>query len=145
MKLNDRAKWILDGISVLFIVTLTLIVADACQINIHESPVYDVPQGSSYTASAIGNPDWVAEHPRLATAISRSKILEVLDGILMLPSVLLLVTFIYPLPALCFAWLVWRVWTKRKILVYSVPVTLLIGWLVFVTAFIQDAVGVMMD
>ena len=64
---------------------------------------------------------------------------------LMIPSVLLLATFIYPLPVLCLAHLGWRVWTKRKTLAYCIPAAFMIVWLVFITAFIQDAVGLMMD
>jgi hypothetical protein len=145
IKLNERGKRILDVICILFIFTMTLILADACRINMHESPVDGIPQGSSYTPSAIGNPEWVAEHPRLANVIGNSKMLEVLHDILMLFSVLLLVTIIYPLPVLCFSYLSWRVWTKRKNLVYGLPVTLTIVWLVFITVFIRSAIVVMMD
>lgn len=145
IKLNETGKRILDVICILFILTMTLIVADACRINMHESPVDGIPQGSSYTPSAIGNPEWVTEHPRLANVIGNSKMLEVLDDFLTLFTVLLLVTIIYPLPILCFAYLSWRVWTKRKNLVYGLPVILTIMWLALITVFIRSAIIVMMD
>lgn len=145
IKLREKTKRLIDAISIFFILILTLIVIDACRINMQETPIDGVPQGSSYIATAIGNPDWVADHPNLAQIIKDSEFIEKIDGFLLLASVVLLLTLIYTLPAICMIYLMNRLWSKRKNLLYSTPMSILIFWLVYITTFIHEAVAVMMD
>lgn len=104
---------VLDFICAALAILLVLALACACRLNMLESPVNGIPRGSSYTADAIGNPHWVAAHPRLAAFIRAATAVEALEVPVFL--------FCLPLflartaiPAVCILYLCWRTWHVRR-------------------------------
>lgn len=145
MKIKSAALSLADIVCGVFSLSLLFILACACNINMRESPVGGVSNGSSYTPSAIGNPHWVAEHPRLASMIGESEFLREIEGLFLLPSALLSFTGIDFIPVACALYLLVRIWQSTKSPVRVILLGAAFVVLVFTLPFLEKCVIVMLD
>ena len=145
MKTENQPLLVLDFIVACLAVTLWLVIGCACQINIRESPVNGVQQGSSYSPVAVGNPEWVAAHPRLAASIRDSNFLDKVAGLVVFAA--LLVGFLpsFILLPICLVYLVWRSWNHRRSWIRLSIYVVLMAALMMTFPFLDICAVVMLD
>jgi hypothetical protein len=145
MKTENQPLLVLDFIVACLAVTLWVIIGCACQINLRESPVNGIQQGSSYSPAAIGNPDWVAAHPGLAASIGDSSFLNKVAGLMRLAALLVVFLPSCVLLPICIAYLAWRMWKCRRAWIRLSIYVALMAVLIMTFPFLDICVEVLLD
>ena len=145
MQTKNQPLPVIDVIVTCLAITLWVIIGCACQINMRESPVNGIPQGSSYSPTAIGNPDWVAAHPGLAASIRDSSFLNKVAGLVVFATLVVVFLPSYILLPICIAYLAWRMWKCRRSWIRLSIYVVLMAVLITTFPFVDICVEVLLD